>query len=147
MIEEAKVAGVNLPISLKESVEICNFIRNRNIKKVKGILNNVLKKKVAIPYKRFNQDTPHRRGNIASGRYPVKAVGYFLELLNSLEANAENKGLNVDKLSLSFAVANKGERTWHYGRQKRRRTKRTHLELRAIEKEIKEKKERTIKKK
>lgn len=143
MVEETKAVGVNLPISFKKSIEVCNFIRNKDVKKVKNLLNGVMEKKIAIPYKIYNQDTPHRKGKIAAGRYPVRTIHYFLKLIDTLVANAENKGFNTDDLVISYAVANKGETQWHHGRKRRRLMKRAHLELRAIEKEVKkEKKEK-----
>lgn len=137
MVDEAKVVGVNLPISWKKSVEVCNFIRYKDIKKVRNLLTKVIEKKVAIPYKRYKRETPHRKGKIGAGRFPVKAAIYFLRLVNTVEANAENKGLNVDDLYITYAVANKGEKQWHFGRHRRRLMKRTHLELRAAEREKK----------
>ena len=134
--EKAHFASVNvknLPISTKQSVEIAGFIRGKNLKKVKNLLQNVIDKKIAVPFKRYNRDVGHKPGKIASGRYPEKATGHFLVLLNSLEANAENKGLNVDALKLSEVIVNKGPGQWHYGRFRRRKMKRTHLEIKAVE--------------
>lgn len=146
MVEEVKAIGLNLPISFKKSIEICDFIRYKNLNNVKALLNGVLEKKTAIPYKRFNQDTPHRRGRIAAGRYPLRTVHYFLKLINTLEANAENKGFSTEGLVIIYAAANKGETQWHTGRQRRRLMKRSHLELRAIEKEVKKEKKKKDKK-
>ncbi len=135
----AKVIGNDLPISTKFSVEICNFIRHKNLKKAKDMMQRVLDMKDAVPMKRFNKDLAHKPGKMAGGRYPLKASKYFLDLLNALEKNAENKGLNVELLNINFAVANKGAKQWHSGRKRRRVAKRTNIELRVIEKEIKEK--------
>ena len=141
----AKVIGKDLPISTKFSVEICNFIRYKNTKKAKEMMQRVSDMKDAVPMKRFGKDLAHKPGKIAGGRYPLKASKYFLDLLNALEKNAENKGLNVELLNINFAVANKGAKQWHYGRKRRRAAKRTNVELRAIEKEVK--KEKTKEKK
>tara|TARA_Y100000310_G_C20610578_1_gene777768 strand:+ start:419 stop:916 length:498 start_codon:yes stop_codon:yes gene_type:complete len=130
----ASVNIKDLPISTKQSVEVARFIRGKNLKKVKEALDKVLQKKIAVPYKRYNRDTPHRQGKIASGRYPQKTTTHFLKLLNSLEANAENKGLNVETLVLSEVIANKAASQWHYGRMRRRTMKRTNLRMKAVEK-------------
>jgi large subunit ribosomal protein L22 len=129
----ACINALDLPISTKQSIEVARFIRGKNLKKIKDVLNRVLQKKIAVPYKRYNKDTPHRPGKIASGRYPQKTTTHFLTLLNSLESNAEEKGLNVDSLILSEVVANKGSNQWHYGRMKRRVMKKTNLRMKAIE--------------
>lgn len=133
----AIVRGLELPISTKISVEICNFIKNKNLNKAKFHLERVLELKEAVPYKRYNSDVAHKAG-MAAGRYPIKTAKHFIDLLNQLQANAENKGLNSDSLVIYFASANQGSKVWHSGRKRRRRMKRTHVELRVRELEVKE---------
>jgi large subunit ribosomal protein L22 len=89
----ARAVGVSLPISYKQAREICHFIKNRPLEEAKRILNAVLEMKQAIPYKRFDQNIPHRSGNIAAGRYPQRASTEILKLIESAEANANSKGL------------------------------------------------------
>lgn len=136
--------GIELPISTKISVEICNFIKHKNLNKAKFHLERVLEKKEAMPYKRYNSDVAHKPG-MAAGRYPIKAAKHFIDLLNQLQANAENKGLNPDSLVIYFASANQGSKVWHSGRKRRRRMKRTHVELRVKELEAKETKREKVK--
>ena len=100
----AKVIGKDLPISTKFSVEICNFIRYKNTKKAKEMMQRVSDMKDAVPMKRFGKDLAHKPGKIAGGRYPLKASKYFLDLLNALEKNAENKGLNVELRAIEKEV-------------------------------------------
>jgi len=142
----ARVYGSDLPISTKVSVEICKFIKNKDLNKSRDYLQKVLEKKVAIPYKRYNKDTPHRPGKMAAGRYPQKASKEFIKLLNLLQANAEHKGLDSDNLIIYFASANKAARIPRYGRHRGRVSKRTHIELRVMEKEEKEEQPRKTKK-
>ena len=71
-MEEVKAIGRNLQISTKQSVEICNFIRNKSLKVAKNMLNSVVNKKIAVPYKRYRRDVGHKAG-MASGRYPITA--------------------------------------------------------------------------
>lgn len=130
----ASVKAFNLPLSWKFSVEIGNFIRHKDLKKSKVLLENVIVKKTAVPFKRFNRDLGHKPG-ISAGRFPVKASETILKLLESLEANAENKSLDTNKLIISEFMANKGNATWHPGRKRRRRMKRCHIFIKAIEKE------------
>ncbi|MBS3149419.1 50S ribosomal protein L22 [Candidatus Woesearchaeota archaeon] len=118
----------NLPISLKKSVEICDFLRYKELKKAQRILNDVMNKKIAIPFKRYNMDTGHKPG-MAAGRYPGKASFEILKLLNSAEANAENKGLDTEKLVISKLIANKGNKMFHPGRHRGIKMKRTHIEI------------------
>lgn len=131
----ATAKAVNLPISTKQSVEIANFIRQKEVQKVKKLLNEVLDHKRAIPFKRYNRDTGHKSGKIASGRYPEKAIKHFQNLLNTVEANAENKGLDKNNLIIKEIKANLGAQQWHYGRLRRRKMKNTHLYIKVMENE------------
>ena len=100
--EIAKASGMSLPISTKQSIEICNFIRNKTLEKAKAILERVLEKKEAIPFKRFGSDTGHKRGAIGAGRYPQKTAKEILKVLDSVEANAQAKGLIFLSLLFGF---------------------------------------------
>ncbi len=136
----ARINGKSLPISTKQSIEICNFIRGKNLEKARGLLREVIKHKIAIPYKRFSGDVGHKKGKIAAGRYPENACKAILELLGGVEANAQFKGLNTSNLVISYICPNKASRPWHYGRQRRRKMKRTHIDI--IVKETAETKEK-----
>ena len=133
----ARAIGMALPISLKQSVEICNFIENKNVNDAKKILQNVMDKKLAIPFKRYNWDLGHKKG-IGPGRYPGKASKEFIKLIESAEANAQFKGLNTSNLLISHISAHKSSKSWHYGRQSRRKMKRTNIEIVIEEKSKKE---------
>lgn len=126
--------AINLPISTKQSVEIANFIRNKPVAKAKNLLNLVLEKKVAVPHKRFKTHVAHRKGRIGPGRYPQKATKAFLKLIDSAQANAENKGLDVNKLIITEVVPTLGTRELHHGRQIRTMMKRTHIKVKVEEK-------------
>lgn len=144
----AKAVGVGLPVSTKISVEVCSFIRRKNLEKAKNLLKQAIDKKIAVPFKRFNKNVGHKKGRIAAGRYPEKTCAEILNLLESVEANAQFKGLNTSNLIIKSIIANAASRPWHYGRQHRRRMKRTNIEIiveeRAVKKE--EKKEMKAKK-
>lgn len=125
----AEVYGKSLPISKKVSVEICDFIRNKTLHKVKLQLQEITEMKRALPVRKFTTDVGSHKPGMASGRYPIKATKSFLNLLNSLEANAGNKGLDINNLVVSFARADKAERRWHSGRKGRVKFKSTHVKL------------------
>lgn len=91
----ARAVGVSLPISYKQSREICHHLKHRGTDAAKNILSRVLEKKQAIPFKRFNMDVGHKPG-IAAGRYPRNATREILKLIESAESNANNKGINGD---------------------------------------------------
>lgn len=146
MIEEhsAKVVGKFLPISTKFSVEMCRYIKKKPLAKAVVMVRDVLDMKRALPIIRFNKDCAHKPGKMAAGRYPQKVSKEFLNLLNTLEKNAENKGLDINSLVINYASASIGVARWHPGRKRRRQFKNTHVEIRAVE--VKEEKPKVVKK-
>ena len=124
---EATLNVKDLGISTKKSVEICNLIRDKTIEKAKTILENAINMKQAIPYKRYNMNTPHKPGMMA-GRYPIKTCKVILDMLKSVESNANNQGL-ASNLIIKHISASKGSLQWHVGRKRRRKMKRTNLKI------------------
>lgn len=124
----ARVVGISLPISMKFSVEICNFIRGKRISEAKEMLQTVVEGKRAIPFKIFNKDLSHKR-KIGPGRYPKKASQEIIKLLESVEANAQFKGMNTSDLYIIHINAHLASRPLRYGRKRRRKAKRTHVEI------------------
>lgn len=124
----AKAIGMALPISFKHSVEVCRFIRNKNINDAKRILQKISEKVIALPYKKFHFDLGHKK-KIGPGRYPVNTSKELIKLLESVEANAQFKGLNTSNLVISHISAHKAGKSWHYGRKSRRKMKKTNIEI------------------
>lgn len=135
----AKAIGISLPISTKDTVEVCNLLRGKNTEDSKKILEKVIEGKLPVPYKRYNHNVPHKKGKISSGRYPKKVSMHILKLIDVAEANAQNKGL-IAPFKIKKMIANKGPKQWHYGRQTRIKMKRTHVEIILSETKKKEKK-------
>ncbi len=124
----ARAVGMALPISFKQSVEICNFIKNKNITQAKKMLQDVIDKKAAVPFRRYNWDLGHKKA-IGPGRYPMSASKEFIRLIESVESNAQFKGLSSSNLVIAHVTAHKAGKAWHYGRKSRRRMKRTNVEI------------------
>jgi len=141
----ATVRGFNLAISKKFSVEVANFIRRKKLKVAKELMEGVIEKKIAVPFRKHNRDLGHKRG-IGPGRYPIKVAKQILILLESAEMNATNKGLDVDALFIKEISANKGSTSMKGGRHRGREAKRTHLEILLEEKEEKKKTKKAMKK-
>lgn len=141
----AKAVAKDAPISTKVAIEISNYLRGRNTKKAKAILERVIKQEQAIPYKRFTDGVGHKKGAIAAGRYPEKASKAFLALIASAEANAAQLGL-ADELVITHLAAHQAARPFHYGRLRRRQVKATHVEIVLAEDEKAEKKAKPKKK-
>ena len=129
----ARAVGRGIAISTKTTIELCNYLRGKKLLRAKTILQGVINKTEAIPFKRFTDGVGHRRGDIRSGRYPFKASKEVLFLLESVEVNAQVKGLNTSELTLLHLCCHEANRAFHQGRQRRRRTKSTHVEVVVIE--------------
>ncbi len=135
----ARAYGRSLPISMKKSIEICNFIRGKSLLKARTLLQRVVDKKEAVPYKRFERGgTGHKKG-IGPGRYPGKTAIAFIKLLRSAEANAQQKGMEASQLYIHTIAAQKAANSWHYGRKRRRKMKLTHIQIAVREMEATEK--------
>jgi len=139
----AKAVGDSLPISRKHSVMICQTIRGLPIGKAKTILERVIAKEQPIAFTRHNKQVPHRKGDMASGRFPIKACTHILHLIKSAEANAQYKGLSTGNLVIKQANAQKGPGVVRFGRR-RVDAKRTHLEI-VVEERKKAKETKTAK--
>ncbi len=125
----ARVLGRDLRISLKQSVEVCKYLRHRKLAQSKRLLQEVLDMKRAIPFRTFTNGLGHRKGHLGPGRYPQKTAEAFLKLLESVEANAQTKGLNTSELEIIHICAHKGAKMFHHGRHYGRLMKNTHVEI------------------
>ncbi|MCD6369213.1 MAG: 50S ribosomal protein L22 [Thermoproteales archaeon] len=108
-IRTAIASGRDLRISWKHAVEVCDAIRGLKLEEAERLLTDVIEMKRPIPFKRFNKKVAHRRqlSGWPSGRWPVKAAKEILKVLKNAEANAEYKGLDIDRLWVVHAAAHK----------------------------------------
>lgn len=126
---ESSIYSTSLPISLKHSVGIGNFIKGKKINEAISDLQLVIKKKKAVP---MTGEMAHKKGKrMATGKYPVKASGVFIKLLKSLSANFVSHGINLEKATILKVIPNKApEQVHRFGRTK---FKRTHIKIVAKE--------------
>ena len=115
----AKASGRELKVSHKAAREVCKAIKGMMLNDAKQYLRDVAAKKKAVPYTRYNKKLPHRHGLVNSfcGRYPIKASEQILDVLGSAQSNAENKGLDVDRLRIIHAAAYQGMKLKRYARR------------------------------
>ncbi len=139
----AKAVGRDLPISYKNSVEVCRYLKKKEVAKAKKILEDAIALKKPIPFKRFNKGIAHKKG-MMSGSYAVNTCKSILALLKSAEANAAQK--NISNPVIIHMCANKASNTWRYGRHSRRKAKRAHVEIVLAEKQAKVNEEKIGKK-
>jgi large subunit ribosomal protein L22 len=109
----AKAVQYDIPVSIKVMREVVAAIRGLKVSEAKEFLNRVIELKEPVPFRRYKGKQAHKRGLADKwkwpiGRYPVKAAKYLLRLLEHAEANAENKGLDRDKLVIVHIAAHKG---------------------------------------
>jgi len=139
-IKTARVVGSNLPISTKHSVEIASFIRGRDVNKAVQLLESVVTHKTAVPFKRYKHNVGHKPGHLGPGRYPEKASEAIIVLLRSLVANAQQLGMDVNSLYIETMMTNLAARPFRGGRQRRRKARRTNIQIIAAQRVPVEKK-------
>jgi len=127
-------------ISRKHAREIANWIKGSKIAEARSMLERVIRGEQAVPFRRYNKKVPHRKGleKFHAGRYPEKASGQFISVLDSLEAIAIERGLDVDALRIVHASAYPGRKMVRYtprafGRASPKIEELVHIELIASE--------------
>lgn len=115
MEKTAKAKRTNARLSIKDANIIFKKLRRKNLEKAKAFLQRLIEKKQNI-----------------DGKYYTGACKVILELLDDVQANAEAKNLDVEKLFIKKLSANKSftfilpkSRITHRGR----RAKLCHIEV------------------
>ncbi len=132
--EFALVKGLNLHISVKKGLHICDMIRGKKVEDAikmteeVGVLRRVVKM--------HNREVPHQHGKgIMGGAYPVNASKEFVKLLKQLKANAIYHGIDIEKAVLTLCKTDQASKPFKRGGA---RAKRAHVVLRLeIKKETK----------
>jgi len=112
----AKASGRELRVSPKSAREVCNTIKGMKLDQARTFLRQVILKKKPVPFRRHKKKVGHRHGlqKAYAGRYPVKAAQKVLDVLASAEANAEYKGLDIERLRIIHASAYPGMKIKRY---------------------------------
>ncbi len=112
----AKASGRELRVSPKSTREVCNTIKGMKLDRARNFLRQVILKKKPVPFRRYKKKAGHRHGlqKVYAGRYPVKAAQKVLEVLENAEANAEYKGLDIERLRIIHASAYPGMKIKRY---------------------------------
>ena len=105
----AKASGRDLRMSPKLSVEVCREIKGMMLNDAIKFLDDVIAKRRPVPLRRFNDSQGHKRGKgFGPGRYPVKVAKEIKKILLNAKNNAEQKGLDPDRLKIIHAAAHRG---------------------------------------
>lgn len=124
---EVKVSAENLPLSTKQTVAICKFIKNKKIPQAIKDLEQVSNLRKAVP---MRGEIAHQKGKgMMSGKFPVKASKSFIILLKSLASNALAN--EIENPTIVEAMSNIGKRP--YARFGKFQRKRSHIVIRARE--------------
>ena len=139
--KHVRASSREIDVSHKHAREICVAIKDMYLNKAKEYLENVVAHKQPVPYRRYKNEVGHRSEleGFPAGRYPIKAAREFLRLLDNLEANAEYKGMDLDRLAIIHASSYPGAKIRRftpraYGRNSPRYNTLVHLEVVAMEK-------------
>jgi large subunit ribosomal protein L22 len=132
----AKASGREIRVSHKAAREVCRTIKGMTLAKAKTYLRDVIDKRKPVPFRRYKKKLGHRHGieKAFAGRYPVKTAQQILHVVEAAEANAENKGLDVDKLRIFHAAAYPGMKIKQFmpraqGRSSPKYETTTHIEI------------------
>ena len=134
----AKAMMKNKPVSLKYSLEIISNIKGQRVEKSIAWLKRIASMKDFLPLRVYNKKVGHRKGEAQHyskiGRYPIRCVNAFIELLESVKSNADYKGLDSENLMITHMFASQGYSRMSYQHQgrisgKARKTKATHIEV------------------
>ena len=128
----AKAMGKDLAVSPKVAIEISNFLRGREVNDAMRILNRVMEKQQAIPYKRFPSSAGHKPGHMAAGRYPIKVSAEFLKLFKNAKANASTQGL-TGTLKIAHIAVQRANEPFRNRAKERITFKRAHIEVILVE--------------
>ncbi len=104
----ARARGVEIPMSPKKTYEVLNAIRGLSLNRARRVLEEAVAMKKAIPFRRYNQETAHKRG-VGPGRFPIKVAKTLLQILKNAEENAEYDSLDTDRLFVKVAASGRGK--------------------------------------
>ncbi len=111
-----KASGRDMRISQKAAREICRVILDMRLDAAKQFLQGVIEKKTPVPYRRYSKKVSHKTGiqGWYAGRYPVKSAQEMLKILDSLEANAIDRGFDTERLKIVHAATQRGRSIKRY---------------------------------
>ena len=80
-----KASGREVRVSHKHAREICRTVKGMMLTKAKTYLLDVMEKKKAVPFRRYQKKAGHRRGldHAFAGRYPIKAAEKILKIIHA----------------------------------------------------------------
>ena len=131
-----KASGRELRVSRKAAREVCQTIKGMALNQAKTYLNRVILKEQPVPYHRYTKKLGHRHGlqKAFVGKYPMKTAQKILQVLKGVEANAEYKGFDLERMKIIHSAAYPGMKIKRFqprafGKSSPRFQSLTHIEL------------------
>lgn len=128
--KSASARGSYLRVSFKNTRETAQAINGWKLTRAQQYLDQVLDHQRAIPFRRFNHSIGRtgqgKEFGVTKARWPAKSVNFIKDLLRNAQANAEAKGLDTEKLTISHIQVNQAPK-------QRRRTYRAHGRINAYQ--------------
>lgn len=143
MIVAAKSKVADLRAHFKNTYETARAVKGMKVKKAIQYMSNVLEHKQIIPFRvhtgGIGRHAQCKAFKHTEGRWPEKSATNVRELLKNLAANAETKGLDVDKCVINHVVVQRAvsgrRRTYRaHGRITPYLSSNCHIEFHCIEK-------------
>jgi len=121
--KSCKARGSNLRVHFKNTHEAAAAIKRMPLRRAIRFLKNVVEHKECVPFRRYNGGVGRcaqaKQWGTTQGRWPKKSAEFLLQLLKNAESNADNKGLDADRLVVEHIQVNRAPKM-------RRRTYRAH---------------------
>ncbi|KAJ1656333.1 60S ribosomal protein L17B [Dispira simplex] len=115
--------GSYLRVHFKNTHETAQAISGMNLNKAFKYLGDVKAHKQCVPFRTFNGGVGRcaqaKAFGATQGRWPIKSCVFLLGLLKNVKANAEAKGLDLDRTVIKHIQVNAAPK-------QRRRTYRAH---------------------
>ena len=141
--KSVKTRSNDTRVSFKNTYETARACQGMTIPTAIKYLEDVLEHKRCIPYRRFNgsmgRTAQAKEFGLVQGRWPQKSCKAVLNLLRNLEANANTKQYDLEKLVIEHVQVNRAQhgrrRTYRaHGRITRYLSTPCHIEMWATEK-------------
>ena len=107
--ETAKAMLRERHMSHKHSKEIAREIKGRTAAEAVEYLEAVIDEEESVPFRSHNSGVGHRSDvdGWDAGRYPEKAAGAFLDLLENAVSNAEHQGFDGESMEIVHVAPHK----------------------------------------
>lgn len=139
-VPHSKSRGSHLRVHFKHCREITHHIQGMEAGKARKFLEDVLAFKSIVPFTKYTGGIGRKamakqhKSPGDKGRWPIKATVVVKDLLSNAVANAESKGMEIEKLYIKHAQCNRAppgrRRTYRaHGRIGKYASQPAHIEL------------------